>query len=246
MHVRARLLWLSLTLSACASKPTPETTTPVDVSDSAAQADALVSVRPGINDRYFEPNAIETWTQTLEQERREVIAAREPIVAALELQPGMVVADIGSGTGAFLAPLSAGIGETGKLYAVDIVPSFLAHLRERAASEQLTNVEVVEATPTDVQLPADSVDLMFLCDVYHHFEYPSVYARSLHRALRDGGRLIVVEFERIPGKTSERMMKHVRQDKQTLIRELTAEGFVLEREIESVPLDENYMLVFRK
>src|SRR5690606_33807369 len=136
---------------------------PVDVSDSAAQADALVSVRPGINDRYFEPDAIETWTQTLEQERREVIAARDPIVAALELQPGMIVADIGSGTGAFLAPLSAGIGETGKLYAVDIVPSFLAHLRERAASEQLTNVEVVEATPTDVQLPADSVDLMFLC-----------------------------------------------------------------------------------
>jgi ubiquinone/menaquinone biosynthesis C-methylase UbiE len=206
----------------------------------------LVSIRPGVNDRYFEPDAISTCTAQFEVERRDVIARRDEIIAALGLAPGMIVADIGAGTGAFLAPLSAGIGADGKLYAVDIVPAFIEHLRARAQTEQLRNVEVVEGTATAVMLPDASTDLMFMCDVYHHIEYPSVFARSLHRALRADGRLIVVEFERIPGKTSPAMLKHVRQDKATLIAELAAEGFVLEREITDVPLRENYMLVFHK
>ena len=74
------------------------------------------------------------------------------------------------------------------MYAVDIVPAFLEHLRTREA-EGLRNVEVVDGSPTAVMLPDESIDLMFMCDVYHHIEYPSVFARSLHRALRADGRL---------------------------------------------------------
>jgi len=206
----------------------------------------LVSVRPGINDRYFEDGAIETWTDILERERREVIAHRDEIVAALALEPGTRVADIGAGTGAFVAALSAGVGPAGKVYAVDIVPSFLDHLRARATSDELANLEVIEATPTDASLPAASVDLLFMCDVYHHIEYPAIYLDSLDQALADDGRFVVVEFDRVPGVTSARMLKHVRQDKATLIAEMKAAGFVLEREIESIPFDENYMLVFVK
>lgn len=257
MAVRPFTPVLLCCLLACASKPaTPsaapsdddpaQTQTETDAPAAATSDEALVSVRPGVNDRYFKPGAVETWTETLEQERREVIAKREQIVAALALQPGLVVGDVGSGTGAFLAPLSHGIGPSGKLYAIDIVPSFLEHLRARAEQDGLENVEVIEATPTDVALAAASVDLLFMCDVYHHIEYPQVYNRSLHRALRDDGRLIIVEFDKIPGKTSERMMKHVRQDKPTLIAELAEAGFELEREISDVPLSENYMLIFRK
>ena len=95
-------------------------------------------------------------------------------------------------------------------------------------------------------LPADSVDLLFVCDVYHHLEYPAAYLRTLHRALRADGRLVIVEFDKVPGKTTPGMMKHVRQDRATLLQEVGAEGFVLEREVDSVVLDENYMLVFRK
>lgn len=217
---------------------------------SAASPDAveapLVSVRPHINDSYMEPGAVETWTEKLEGERREVIAARDEIVAALELQPGMVVADIGAGTGAFMQALSGKLGEQGKLYAVDIAPQFLEHLRARARSEGLGNVEVVEGGTTATNLPDGSVDVVFLCDVYHHLEYPSVYLRSLYATLKPEGRLVIIDFEKIPGKTSQKMMDHVRQDKPTLLAEVTAEGFVLEREVESVDLDENYMLVFRK
>ena len=214
--------------------------------DDRGEGRGLVSVKPGVNDRYFEAGAVETWTDTLERERREVIAHRDEIVAALELAPGMILADVGAGTGAFLAPLSRGVGEAGRVYAVDIVPAFLEHLRERAASEGLGNVEVVAATPTDASLGPETVDLLFLCDVYHHIEYPSTYLPTLSRALRPDGRLVVVEFARIPGVTSERMMKHVRQDQATLVAELAAAGFHLEREITQVPLTENYMLVFSK
>jgi ubiquinone/menaquinone biosynthesis C-methylase UbiE len=156
------------------------------------------------------------------------------------------VADIGAGTGAFLQALSVELGDTGKLYAIDIAPQFLDHLRARAGEQGLGNVEVIEGSPTATNLPDASVDLLFLCDVYHHLEYPAVYLRSLHRTLRPDGRMVIIDFEKIPGKTSAAMMKHVRQDKATLLVEVTAEGFVLERELDTVDLDENYMLVFRK
>jgi ubiquinone/menaquinone biosynthesis C-methylase UbiE len=243
--LRAASTLVACVLLACARAPAEPSETPRPPESTVLEPE-LVSVRPGINDRYFRPGAIATFTDEFEVERRDVIKSRDEIVAALALAPGMIVADIGAGTGAFLAPLSAGVGADGKLYAVDIVPAFLEHLRTRVAAEGLSNVEVVEGTPTTVELADASIDLMFLCDVYHHIEYPSVYARSLHRALRADGRLYVVEFERIPGKTSPSMLKHVRQDKATLIAELSAEGFVLEREITDVPLRENYMLVFHK
>lgn len=250
------VLLLSLACLACrparGATETPEArnTDESDPSSAATRDESggregeLVSVRPGINDRYFEDGAVDTWTDILERERREVIAHRDEIVAALGLTAGTRVADIGSGTGAFVSDLSAGVGPEGKVYAVDIVPSFLDHLRAKAEAEGLANLEVVEATPTDASLPEASVDLLFMCDVYHHIEYPAAYLETLHRALAPGGRFVIVEFDRVPGKTSERMLKHVRQDKPTLIAEMKAAGFVVEREIESIPFDENYMLVF--
>jgi cyclopropane fatty-acyl-phospholipid synthase-like methyltransferase len=237
--------------SSVASTPDPvdgvEGSAPGEPVDASTQAEPeLVSVRPHVNDKYSEPGAVETWTERLEREKREVIAKRDEIVAALALEPGMVVADIGAGTGAFMPALSVELGEGGTLYAVDIIPQFLTHLRERAASEGLANVVVIEGSATATKLPEASVDLLFICDVYHHFEYPAVYLRSLYQSLRPDGRMVIVEFDKVPGKTSAAMLKHVREDKPTLLAEVTAEGFVLEREIDSVELDENYMLVFHK
>jgi predicted methyltransferase len=216
---------------------------PVEPDEPATPA----SVRPGINDRYFEQNGLEDAIAKLENERREVAAERDAIVAALGLREGQTVADLGSGTGLFLAPLSRAVGPSGKLYALDIVPDFVVHLREQVAREALVNVEVIQVTPTDPALAPDSVDLIFVCDVYHHIEYPSLVLPRLHEALRSNGKLVIVDFDRIPGKTSEGMMKHVRADQATFTREITAAGFVFERELgpaEGIELDENYMLVF--
>ena len=248
-----RFAWLGLFvwLVACTNASPSASVGPADPSDSLASNDqdspALVSVRPGINDRYFEPTGLEDAIASLESERREVAAQRDAIVAALDLREGQVVADLGSGTGLFLVPLSQALGPSGKLYAVDIVPDFLAHLREKVAREGLTNVEVVAASASDPQLAPASVDLVFMCDVYHHVEYPSVVLPRLRAALRPGGKLILVDFTRIPGQTSAGMLLHVRADQQTFTREIEAAGFVFERELgraEGIEFAENYMLVF--
>jgi predicted methyltransferase len=236
--VRSRpWLWLSLA-AACKAGATAPATPP-----EPEPAAALVSVRPGVNDPYFEDD-LAVSAGRLEAATREVFARRQDIVDALALRPGMTVADVGAGTGVFLAPLSAGVGPAGRVYATDIAPKMLERLRGRVAEEGLANVTVVEATAVDPRLPRGSLDLAFLCDVYHHIEYPPSTLAALRDALRPGAELWVVDFERIEGVTSPRMLAHVRAGKETVIEEIRAAGFVLVGEVE-LELSENYVLRFR-
>lgn len=203
------------------------------------------SVRPGVNARYYDEDALGTWIERFEGERREVVAFADAIVAELELSPGMVVADVGAGTGLYTERLARAVGERGKLYATDIVPVFLQRLRELEAEEDLEQIEVVAATPRDPALPAESLDLVFMCDVYHHLEYPREYMRALLLALKPGGELILVDFERIDGVTSSRMLAHIRAGKETVIAELRAVGFELVEQVD-LGLRENYFLRLRR
>jgi predicted methyltransferase len=97
-----------------------------------------------------------------------------------------------------------------------------------------------------VELPAESVDLVFVCDTYHHFEYPRSTTTSIHSALRDGGELFVVDFERIPGVTRPWLLEHVRAGKQTVIAEIESFGFEFVEELKVAGLEENYAIRFRK
>jgi predicted methyltransferase len=94
-----------------------------------------------------------------------------------------------------------------------------------AREQQLANVEGVVNTPTDAKLAPQSVDIAFVCDTYHHFEYPQSMLASLHRALRPEGQLIVIDYEKIAGQSSGWVMGHVRADKAAVIREIEAAGF---------------------
>src|SRR5437773_401138 len=107
-------------------------------------------------------------------ERPERVKEEEPakLVKALDVKPGMVVADIGAGSGYhsfLLAPL---VGETGKVLAVDIQPEMLKLIRDKAKAKKVTNVEAVKGTETDPKLPAGGVDLILMVDVYHEFASP--------------------------------------------------------------------------
>ncbi len=204
------------------------------------------SVKPGINTNFLDPKLdADTFVKRFETESREVFAKRSAIARACGLTEGMAVADVGAGTGLFLDFFARDVKASGRVYAVELSPVFAERLRERVVSRKQTQVEVVVCTERDVSLPAGSVDTVFTCDTYHHFEYPTETLASIHRALRPGGTFVIVDFERIPGKTREWLLDHVRCGKEQVIREVTAAGFEL---AEEVPLGfkENYFLRFRR
>lgn len=203
------------------------------------------SVKPGINTEYLKPNLnVSNWVERFEKEGREIYDHREKIITAAKVRPGSVVADIGSGTGLFTPMFSAATGPRGKVYAVDIVPGFLKLIEERAAQSGWRNVQTVLCTERSVELPPGSVDLAFLCDVYHHFEYPQHSLASLHRALRKNGEVFLIDFKRIPGVSSDWILNHVRAGQEEVTAELEAAGF---KKVEEVPLlKDNYALRFRK
>ena len=107
-------------------------------------------------------------------------------------------------------------------------------------------IHVDPANGASAAIPKNSVDVVFVCDTYHHFEYPEAMLASLHEALRPGGRLVVVDFERIPGETPDWVLEHVRAGKAVFRSEIEAAGFVLVREADIAGLSENYVLQFRR
>lgn len=215
------------------------------VSEQAGAAAAESSVNPGINAQYLNPDLnVTQWVERFEREGREIYDHREAIVAAARLKPGMVVADIGAGTGLFTPYFSRAVGPKGKVFAVDIVPAFLERIRQRAVSEGLANVQTVLCTERSVELPPNSIDFAFICDVYHHFEYPHSSMSSLHRALRPGGEVLLVEFKRIPGTTSDWMLNHVRAGQEVFTAEIKAIGFLQVEQLDL--LKDNYMVRFHK
>jgi len=198
-------------------------------------------VRPGVN-RYYERPNWRQWVYTFERPGREIYDRRHAIVAAADVQPGTVVADIGAGTGLFTRLFSPEVAPTGKVYAVDISPTFVENIVRTAREQGLDNVEGVLNTPKDVALPDKTIDVAFVADTYHHFEYPQSMMASIRRALRPGGKLVVIDFRRIPGYSSAWVMQHVRAGKDTFIGEIEAAGF---RFVEEKPLlRTNYFLIF--
>jgi predicted methyltransferase len=197
-----------------------------------------------INRPFRELKEVPSWVARFERESREIFAKRVAIADAIGLEPGMHVADVGAGTGLFEPYLSLLVGPAGRVHATELAPLFLEHIRRRALFESLPNVETVQSTDTDTGLAPASIDVAFVCDVYHHFEQPARSLASIRAALKPGGRLVVVDFEKEPGKSSDFVLGHVRADKATVRGEIEAAGFTLEREVPL--LRENFFLVFRR
>ena len=201
------------------------------------------SVRPGINRHYENPNW-QQWVATFESPGRELYDRRHDVVRATGARPGMHVADIGAGTGLFTRLFAPRVAPGGKVYAVDISETFVQNILRTSREQGLTNVEGIVNTSREASLPDHSIDLAFLADTYHHFEYPQTMLASIHRALRDGGRLVVIDFRKNPRTSSRWVMGHVRSNREGVIREIEPAGFRL---IDDRPLlRTNYFLVFEK
>jgi len=208
-------------------------------------AAAEEGAKPDINKPYVVDTDVVRWNRSFENERREVYVKRMEIIAASGVKPGMTVADIGAGTGLFTMLFADAVKPGGSVYAVDISPAFIDYIQETAKKRRVRNVTAVLSDGTDTQLPEASVDLAYLSDVYHHFEHPAETLASIRKALKPQGRMVVIDYERIPGRTPKARIEHVRVDKQTAIGEIEAAGFSLVEEKKKMMRD-NYFLVFTR
>lgn len=129
-------------------------------------------------------------------ERPERMAEERPdlVLAALELNSGMTVADIGAGSGYYSWRMAERVGAPGTVYAVDVQPEMVRLLEAQMSQRRVSNVKTVLGTTTDPRLAPATLDLALLVDVYHEFEYPYEMLASIARALKPGGRLVIVEY----------------------------------------------------
>ena len=176
----------------------------------------------------------------LERTEREAEEAPSKAIKALAIRPGQTVADIGAGSGYYSVRLAAAVGPTGRVFATDIQPEMLALIRKKLQAQPIPQIELVLGTATESKLPDASVDLALMVDVSHELAEPQVFIRSLRRALKPGGRLVLIEFRkedaRVPIREEHKMT--VREAK----LELEAEGLRLREVIDVLPWQ--HILVF--
>jgi ubiquinone/menaquinone biosynthesis C-methylase UbiE len=178
----------------------------------------------------------------LEREQREREERTDLLMNALALKPGMAVADIGAGTGYLSRRMATAVAPGGKVFAVDVQPEMIRLLETLARERGLGNVVPSLGTETDVKLPAASIDLAIMVDVYHELSFPHEVLASIVRALKPGGRVVFVEYRaedaRVPIKPLHKMSEaQVR-------REAEVQPLVWERTVGNLPWQ--HMVVFRK
>jgi len=200
------------------------------------------SVRPGVNDSFRDPDP-QQFVERFEIESREVFAKRKEIVAAMKLKPTDTIADIGAGTGLFTRMFAEAVAPEGRVIAVDIAQKFLDHIEVTCRERSLLNVETLLCKDDSTELPPNSIDVAFICDTYHHFEFPQKTMKSVLEALKPGGRVYVIDFRRVEGESTEWTMNHVRAGQDVFEAEIVDSGFRKTDELKDL-LKENYILVF--
>ena len=177
----------------------------------------------------------------LEREERDKEENTSLLLKNLQVQKGMMIADIGAGSGYHSSLLSKLIGN-GKVYSVDVEPEMISFLKERIQAEKTKNIIPVLSTEKSVELPANSVDLMLLVDVYHEFSFPYEMCLSMLSALKPGGKLVLVEFRtedaEVPIKSIHKMSA------QQAVLEFTSAGFIFEKNMGNLPWQ--HCMFFRK
>lgn len=174
------------------------------------------SLAPGVNERFKQQPDVsirqfDYSSGNLQQQKE--------ILDALELEPGMDVADIGAGSGIHVRLFAEKVLPGGKVYAVDIVQEFLDHIETACRAEGIENVLCVLGSDTSTNLEPSSADIVFSSDTYHHFEYPFKMLASIRKTLRPNGKFVIIDFKE---KSS-----HVRADSKTVIEEISNSGFRL-------------------
>jgi ubiquinone/menaquinone biosynthesis C-methylase UbiE len=152
--------------------------------------------RPGGSGRFGNPPDLESYIAQLEEQGRAGWQKPDQVVSALGLKPGQTACDVGAGPGYFSLRLARAVGKAGRVFAVDVEPVILDALRDRVGQTGLTNVTPVLALPHDPLIPPGSCDLILIVNTYHHFPDGPAYLRRLIAALKPGGRIANIDFQK--------------------------------------------------
>jgi len=178
----------------------------------------------------------------LDRSERELEENPDGALDAIGIEPGMVVGDVGAGTGYMSLRMAKRVGPSGKVYAEDVQPEMLHRLRQNATAAKLTNIQTVLGGEADPKLPANTLDLILLVDVYHEFSQPQKMLRKMREALKSDGRLVLLEYRKedpsIPIRPEHKMSV------QEVKTEVEAEGFRMDQVLETLP--RQHILILKK
>ncbi|MFN0101786.1 MAG: class I SAM-dependent methyltransferase [Bryobacteraceae bacterium] len=198
------------------------------------------------NKSYQSADSRKRMAVTLTGEHRDARQKPKELIAALGIEKGMRVADIGTGPGYLLPFLCQAVTGSGAVYAEDIFPDFLAAAKERADCGHAHFLLGDERSP---KLEANSIDLALVLDAYHHFDYPESMLAGIHKALRGKGRLAIVDYYKRRGAMSNTnpdfAIGHVRLDDAGVVKEVEANGFTLVSNKAFLP-GSQYIAIFEK
>jgi SAM-dependent methyltransferase len=164
------------------------------------------------------------------------------VIGALDLRGGETVADLGAGSGYFTFRIAPVVGDKGKVLAVEIQDEMIAALRQRSKERKIINVEVVKGEESNPHLPAGSVDVVLMVDVYHELAYPFEVMTAVRNALKPGGRVVFVEYRKEDPKVPIRELH--KMSVAQLEKEMLAVGLVRWRTVETLPLQ--HIVIFGK
>ncbi len=181
----------------------------------------------------------ETWAKRFEKPERNALQRPASVIKALDLKQDTIVADIGSATGYFPVRFARALPK-GRVYGIDIEKSMVDYLNKRAKREGLPNLSSILGKPDDPKLP-EPVDVVFICNTYHHIEDRQVYFEKLKKNLRAGARLVIVDF--IKGELPMGPPDQMKLAPDELISELSAVEYRLVQKFEILPYQ--YFLIFQ-
>jgi ubiquinone/menaquinone biosynthesis C-methylase UbiE len=192
------------------------------------------------------PRKAEEWVTTLEGPQRVASQKIEGVLSRLSLKPGMVVADIGAGSGLFTRPLAKAVAPSGKVYAVDIQQDLLDHINTRNKEENIRNVQTVLGEFNDPKLPARDVDLAFINDVLHHIQNRAVYLKALGSYVKPTGRIAIIEMDKSDPNTAHKNQPELLVGRDEILQWMSDAGFKLVEEHADLFPHTRWFLIFGK
>jgi arsenite methyltransferase len=190
------------------------------------------------------PRKAEEWEKTLESPNRTATQKVAEVLSDLSLKPGMIVADIGAGSGFFSRPLAKAVAPGGKVYAVDIQQGLLDYINKRDTEENIRNVQTVLGEFDDPKLPVRNVDLAFINDVLHHIEHRAVYLKALGAYMKPAGRIAIIEMNKDDPNTGHKNQPELLVGRDEIVGWMSDAGFKMVEEHADLFPGTKWFLIF--